>query len=75
MIKCPCKDCLVFPMCRNKQTVICKSLISYLRKDSEDSFSHHVEKAVRITEKLYRKSLTCSFTKPFYEAKFEDKYD
>lgn len=75
MIKCPCKDCLVFPMCRNKQIIECKNLISYLREDSEDSFSHHVEKAVTITEDLYKKRLNCSFTKPYYEAMFEDNYE
>ena len=73
MIKCPCKDCLVFPMCRNKQIIVCENLVSYLRENSEDSFSHHDEKAVKITEDLYKKELHHSFTSPFYEIMFSER--
>ncbi len=72
MGNCPCEECLVFPMCRNRRRVVCKNLISYLRDDPENAFSLDIEEAIRTTEVLYKKKIRCVFAKPFYETGFED---
>ena len=29
-MKCPCKECIVLPMCKNKDEIMCKRLYKYL---------------------------------------------
>jgi len=35
----PCEDCLIIPLCRNKETIHCELLALYLLDESEESFA------------------------------------
>jgi len=74
-MKCPCKECMKFPICLNKTNLFCKDLYNFIVISNGSGFIKHHKEQMNYTGLLFKKKISAtSFTNKLIKFGQESRY-